>query len=61
VDALFTKSPYSSVEMAIYFDIINLVENYMVVNEVKSPYEINHSKQFLLYMFKTLKLKSTQK
>ncbi len=28
--------------MAIYFDIIDLVKNYMVVNELKSPYEKVH-------------------
>ncbi len=33
------RSPYGSVKMTIYFDIINLVGNYMVVNEQKSPYE----------------------
>jgi hypothetical protein len=33
------KSPYNSVKMVIYFDIINLVRNYMVVNELKIPYE----------------------
>jgi hypothetical protein len=25
--------------MIVYFDIINLVGNYMVVNELKNPYE----------------------
>jgi hypothetical protein len=25
--------------MAVYFDIINLVKNYMVINELKSPYK----------------------
>jgi hypothetical protein len=40
-DAPLPKSPYGSVKMAIYFDIINLVGNYMVVNELKSPYENN--------------------
>jgi hypothetical protein len=25
--------------MVVYFDIINVVRNYMVVNELKSPYE----------------------
>ncbi len=35
----FPKSPYGSVKMVVYFDIINLVRNYMVVNELKSPYE----------------------
>jgi hypothetical protein len=39
VDAPFPKSPYSSVKMVAYFDIINLMGNYMVVNELKSPYE----------------------
>jgi hypothetical protein len=39
VDAPLSKSPYGSVKMAIYFDIINLVQNYMVVNELKIPYE----------------------
>jgi len=38
-DAPFPKSPFGSVKMAIYFDITNLVGNYMVVNELKSPYE----------------------
>jgi len=33
------KSPYGSVKMIVYFDIINLVGNYMVVNELKDPYE----------------------
>jgi hypothetical protein len=33
--------------MAIYFDIINLVENYMVVNELKSPYENKPFKKVL--------------
>jgi hypothetical protein len=27
------------VHTVVYFDIIKLVENYMVVNELKSPYE----------------------
>jgi len=38
-DAPLPKSPYDNVKMAIYFEIINLVGNYMVVNELKSPYE----------------------
>jgi hypothetical protein len=25
--------------MAVYFDIINLMGNYMVINELKNPYE----------------------
>jgi len=29
------KSPYNNVKMIIYFDIINLMRNYMVVNEIK--------------------------
>jgi hypothetical protein len=33
------KSPYGSVKMIVYFDIINLVGSYMVVNEIKCPYE----------------------
>ncbi len=33
------KSPYGSVKMIVYFDIINLVGNYMVVNEIECPYE----------------------
>jgi len=39
MDVPLFKSPYSSVKMVVYFDIIKLVENYMVVNELKSPYE----------------------
>jgi hypothetical protein len=39
VDAPFPKSPYNNVKMVVYFDIINLVGNYMVINELKSPYE----------------------
>jgi hypothetical protein len=33
------KNPYGSVKMTIYFDIINLMQNYMVINEVKNPCE----------------------
>ncbi len=33
------KSSYNSVKMTIYFDIINLMGNYMVFNELKSQYE----------------------
>jgi len=29
------KSLYNNVKMIIYFDIINLMGNYMVVNEIK--------------------------
>jgi hypothetical protein len=35
VDVPFLKSPYGNVKMVVYFDIINLVGNYMVVNELK--------------------------
>jgi hypothetical protein len=38
-DAPFLKNPYGSVKMIIYFDVINLVGNYMVVNELKNLYE----------------------
>jgi hypothetical protein len=38
-DAPFPKSPYGSVKMVVYFDIINLMGNYMVDNELKSSYE----------------------
>jgi hypothetical protein len=33
------KNPCGSVKMVVYFDIINLMGNYMVINELKSPYE----------------------
>jgi hypothetical protein len=33
------ESPYGNVKMIVYFDIINLGGNYMVVDELKSPYE----------------------
>jgi hypothetical protein len=39
VDAPFPKNPYDAIKMIIYFDIINLVRNYMVVNELKNTYE----------------------
>jgi len=39
VDVPLPKSPYGSVKITIYFDIINLMRNYMVVNELKSRYE----------------------
>jgi hypothetical protein len=39
VDAPFPKSPYGNVKMVVYFDIINLMGNYMVVNELRSSYE----------------------
>jgi hypothetical protein len=34
-----SKSLYNSIKMAVYFDIINLVGNYMVVNDLKIPHE----------------------
>jgi hypothetical protein len=39
MNAPLPKSPYGNVKMTIYFDIINLSGNYMVVNELKIPYE----------------------
>jgi len=39
VDVPLPKNPYGSVKMVVYFDIINLVGNYIVVNELKIPYE----------------------
>jgi hypothetical protein len=33
------KSPYINVKLKVYFDIIDLMGNYMVVNELKNPYE----------------------
>jgi len=38
-NAPLLKNPHYSVKMTIYFDIINLVGNYIVVNELKNPYE----------------------
>jgi hypothetical protein len=42
-----SKSSYNNVEMIVYFEIINLVGNYMAVNELKNPYE-NKSFQKIL-------------
>jgi hypothetical protein len=39
VDIPFKKNPYGSVKMTVYFDIVNLVGNYMVVDKLKIPYE----------------------
>jgi len=39
MNAPLLKNPYGSVKMTIYFDIINLVGNYMVINEIKKSYE----------------------
>jgi hypothetical protein len=33
------KSSYDIVKMIFYFDIINLMGNFMLVNELKSPHE----------------------
>jgi hypothetical protein len=41
VDVPLPKSPYDNVKMVVYFDIINLMGNHMVVNELKNPYENN--------------------
>jgi hypothetical protein len=38
-DAPLSKSPYGNVKMLVYFDIINLMENYIVVDEIKNAYE----------------------
>jgi hypothetical protein len=38
-DSSLFKSSYNSVKMVVYFGIINLVRNYVVINELKSPYE----------------------
>jgi hypothetical protein len=38
-NAPFPKSPYGNVKMVVYFDIINLMGNYMVVIELKKLYE----------------------
>jgi sporulation protein YlmC with PRC-barrel domain len=40
-DAPLLENPYNSVNMIVDFDVINLVGDYMVVNELKSPYENN--------------------
>jgi hypothetical protein len=39
MDTQLLKNPYGDVKMTIYFDIINLMGNYMVVNALKCPYE----------------------
>jgi hypothetical protein len=39
MDVPLPKSPYYSVKMVVYFNIINLVVDYMVVNELENPYE----------------------
>jgi hypothetical protein len=61
VNAPLSKSPYGSVTMTVYFDIINLEGNYMVVNELKSPYENKPFLKIIYILLKIYKLKSTQK
>jgi hypothetical protein len=39
MDASLPKCPCRNGQMVVYFDIINLVGNYMVINELKGPYE----------------------
>jgi hypothetical protein len=39
MDVPISIIPYGSVTMVGYYDIINLIGNYMVVNERKSPYK----------------------
>jgi hypothetical protein len=39
MDVPLPKSSYGSVKIANYFNIINLMENYLVLNELKSSYE----------------------
>jgi hypothetical protein len=52
-DAPHPKSPYGSVKMTVYFDIINLMGDCMVVKELKSPYENKPFYfYFLMYVFK---------
>jgi len=38
-DVPLLKSPYGNDKILVYFDIINLVGNYMVVNELKNSFE----------------------
>ncbi len=52
-DAPFLENSYSSVKMTVYFDIIDLVGNYMMVNELKNPYKNKTFKNiYLMYMLK---------
>ncbi len=46
MDVPFLKSPYGNGKIIVYFDIMNLVGNYMVVNELKNSYKNSHCKQF---------------
>jgi len=51
-DAPLSKSPYGSVKMLLYFDINNLVGNYMVVNELKSMKNIHFEQLFTVHVKK---------
>jgi len=42
--------------MTVYFDIINLMGNYMVVNELKCPYEDSHLKKLFNVHVKKIKI-----
>ncbi len=50
MDVPLPKSPYGSVKMVIYFDIIKLVDNYMVVNKLKA-----HMKNNIIYIIYMLR------
>jgi sporulation protein YlmC with PRC-barrel domain len=39
VDVPFPKSSYGNGKITVYFDMINLIGNFMVVNELKNPYK----------------------
>ncbi len=56
-DVPLPKSPYGNVQMIVYFDIIDLVRNYMVVNELKNPYENKPFKNiYFIYMLKKIEI-----
>jgi hypothetical protein len=50
------KSVYGSVKMVVYFDIINLVGNYMVVNKLKVHMKNSHCKQLFNVHVKEIKI-----
>jgi hypothetical protein len=50
------KSAYGNVKMVVYFDIINLVRNYMVVNKLKIHMKNSHCKQFFNAHVKEIKI-----
>jgi hypothetical protein len=56
VDAPLPKNPYGSVKTTIYFDIINLVGNYLVLNELKIHMNNSHLKNFLNVHVKKIKI-----